>query len=92
MSENNISGCLDVVNNTLNFFFKNAVSGPEVAQWWPTSYILQSIANDGPLKGLAIWEVTVCSSLVTRLYSFFYVLSKCKMFHLTYQLFSFKEK
>ena len=28
---------------------KNAVSGPPVAQWWPTSYILPPIANGGPL-------------------------------------------
>ena len=26
---------------------KNAVSGPAVAPWWPTSYILPFVANGG---------------------------------------------
>ena len=30
-------------------FEKNAVSGPAVAQRWPTGYILPPIANGGPL-------------------------------------------
>ena len=30
-------------------FEKNVVSGPAVAQWWPTGYILPPIANGGPL-------------------------------------------
>ena len=32
-----------------NFEKKNAVSGPAVAQKWPTGYILQPIANGGLL-------------------------------------------
>ena len=36
----------EVVYNALKKIL-NAVRGPVVAQWWPTSYILPSIANGG---------------------------------------------
>ena len=45
-SENNISGCYEVVYSAVKKFF-NAVSGPAVGQRWPTRYSLPSIANGG---------------------------------------------
>ena len=47
MSENNTDVAYEVVYNALKILKKNAVSGPAVAQWWPTSYILPHIANSG---------------------------------------------
>ena len=39
----------EIVYNALKILKNNAVSGPAVAQWWPTSYILPPVANGGPL-------------------------------------------
>ena len=47
-------------------FEKNAVSGPAVAQRWPTGYILPAIANGGPLAScyLGILELIRCRTIL----------------------------
>ena len=41
-------------------FEKNAVSGPAVAQRWPTGYILPHMANGGPLVSCYLgWVVYI---------------------------------
>ena len=49
MSETIFEVAYEAVYNVLKILKKNAVSGPAVAQWWPTSYIFPPIDNGGPL-------------------------------------------